>query len=66
MAEIPYNGQTSQHITFRISEHQKKDSPGRQPLVECCGTARIIEWVKVDTCRGVEKLMTIEAIYIKK
>ena len=35
-------------------------------IVECCGTARNIKWEILDTCRGVEKLMTIEAIYIKK
>ena len=38
----------------------------RQHLVEYCGTAHNIEWEILDTCRVVEKLMTIEAIYIKK
>ena len=49
----------------RNSEHQTKDSPVGQNLVECCTTAHI-EWEILDACRGVEKLMTIEAIYIKK
>ena len=38
----------------------------RQQLVECCGTAHKIEWEILDACPGVEKIMTIEAIYIKK
>ena len=37
-----------------------------QHLVECCGTAQNFEWDILDRCRGIEKLMTIEAIYIKK
>ena len=35
-------------------------------LVECCGTAHNIGWEILDAFRGVENLMTIEAIYIKK
>ena len=31
-----YVGQTSQQVTTRFSEHQKKDSPVGQHLVECC------------------------------
>ena len=37
-----YVGQTSRHVTTRISEHQKKDSPVGQNLVECCGTVHNI------------------------
>ena len=33
--------------------------------VECCGTAHNIELDILDACRGVKKLITIEAIYIK-
>ena len=61
-----YVGQTSRHVTTRISEHQKKDFPVGQHLVECCGRAHNIEWEIFDTCRGDEKLIIIEAIYIKK
>ena len=61
-----YVGQTSRHVTTRISEHQKKDSPVGQHLVECCGTTHNVKWEILDACRGVEKLMTIEAISIKK
>ena len=61
-----YVGQTSRHVTTRISEHRKKDSPVGQHLVEYCGTTHNVKWEILDACRGVEKLMTIEAIYIKK
>ena len=33
--------------------------------VECCGTVHNIELDILDECRGVKKLITIEAIYIK-
>ena len=61
-----YVGQTSRHVNTRISAHQKKDSPVGQQLVECCGTTHNVKWETLDACRGVEKLMTMEAIYIKK
>ena len=60
-------GQTIENVTTRIPEHQKKNFPVGQQLVECCGTAHNFEWEILDTCRrGIEKLMTIEATYIKK
>ena len=37
-----------------------------QHLVECCGATNEIEWKFLDACRTIEKLMTIEAIYISK
>ena len=61
-----YVGQTSRHVTTRISEHQEKDSPVGQHLIECFGKLHNIKWEILDACRGVEMLMTIEAIYIKK
>ena len=61
-----YVGQTSRHVTTRISEHQKNDSPVEQHLFECCGATHNVKWEILDACRGVEKLMTIEVIYIKK
>ena len=61
-----YVGQSSGHFTTRILEHQKTDSLVRQHVVEYCGTELNIEWEILDVCRRVEKLMTIEAIYIKK
>ena len=61
-----YVGQTSRHVTTRFSEHQKQCSSVGQHLVECCGTTHNVKWEILDACRVVEKLMTIEAIYIKK
>ena len=46
-----YVGQISRHVTTRISEHQKKDTPVWH-LVECCGTAHNIEWEILDTSQG--------------
>ena len=59
-----YVGQTSRHVTTRITEHQKKDSQVSQYLVECRGATNDIEWKILDACRTIEKLMIIEAIYI--
>ena len=61
-----YVGQTSRHVTTRITEHQKKDSQVGQHLIECRGATNDIEWRILDACRSVEKLMIIEAIYISK
>ena len=61
-----YVGQTSRHVTTRITEHQKKDSQVGQHLVECRGATNDIEWKTLDACQTVEKLMIIEAIYISK
>ena len=56
-------GQTSRHVTLRISEHQRKGSLVGQHIVECSGSTNDIEWKILDACRTAEKLLTIEAIY---
>ena len=61
-----YVGQTSRHVTTRITEHPKKDSQVGQHLVACRGATNDIEWKILDAWRTVEKLMIIEAIYISK
>ena len=61
-----YVGETSRHVTTRITEHQKKDSQLGKHLVECRGATNDIEWRILDACRTVEKLMVIEAVYISK
>ena len=38
----------------------------RKHLVECCGTARNIECDVHDACQQLEKLVTVQAIFIKK
>ena len=61
-----YVGQTSKHVTAKITEHQKKDSQVGQPLVECFCATNDIEWKILDACWIIEKLMTIKAINISK
>ena len=61
-----YVGQTSQHVTTKITEHQKKDSQVGQHLVECCSATIKIELKIRDAGRTAEKLMTLEAIYLSK
>ena len=53
-------------LPIEIRSIKKKGSPLGHHLVECCVTAHNIDWEILDTCRGIEKLITIEAIYIKK
>ena len=61
-----YVGQASRHVTTGISEHQKKESQAGQHLVENCGATNGIESTILDACLTLEKLITIEAIYINK
>ena len=61
-----YVEQTRRHVTTRITEFEKKDSQVGQHLVECFGATNDIEWKNRDACRTVEKLITIDAIYISK
>ena len=50
----------------KIAEYQKKDSQVGQNLTECCGATNDIEWKTLEACLTLEKLLTIEAIYISK
>ena len=57
------------HIRCHLLEFwtiKEKDFPLGQHLIECCGSAHKIEWDILNACLGVEKLNTIEAIYMKK
>ena len=51
-----YVGQTSRHVTTRITEHQKKDSHVVQHLIECRGATNDIEEI-LGATPTVEKLM---------
>ena len=55
----------SQHVATRILEHHKRDSLVRQRLVKYHGTARKFEWQVLNACRGFEKRIPIEAIFVK-
>ena len=59
-----YVGQTSRHVTTKITEHQKKDSHVGQHLVACHGATNDIERKILDAFQTVEILMVVEAIYI--
>ena len=64
--ESIYVGQASRDVTTNISKHQQNDSQLRQHLVECSGSANESERKILYTCRTVQKLMAIEAIYMGK
>ena len=61
-----YVGQTCRHITTRIIEHQKPDSPVGQHVSKCCGTAKAFNWRIIDQGSEPQKLMTLEAIHIRQ
>ena len=56
---------TSLQGTARTLEHQKKDCPMGEHLLECSGNAQSFELVKVKACCGVEKVITKEATDLK-
>ena len=59
-----YVGQTCRHLTTRINEHQKIDSPVEQHVAKCCGQSKAFEWQLIDKSNDVEKLLTFEAHHI--
>ena len=60
-----YVGQTCRHITTRVAEHAKADSPMGVHAIECNGNKTATQWKILDRCRNQSKLMTLEAIYIR-
>ena len=54
-------GQTSLHVTTRISDHQKMNSQVGQHLVGWFGNTIDIESKILDACLTVEKLMIISS-----
>ena len=61
-----YAGQTSRHVTTRISEHEKKDSKVSQHHFNCGCSTNDFEWQILDAFRILEKSMTIEDEYTSK
>ena len=53
-------------LPLEFERIKKKDPTVGQHLFECCGRANDIEWKILDAYRGAVKLMTIEAMYVKK
>ena len=60
-----YVGQTCRHITTKVAEHAKSDSPMGTNAIECNGDKTAFQWKTLDQCTNQSKLMTLEALYIK-
>ena len=60
-----YVRQTCRHITTRVAEHAKADSPRGINAIECNGDKTAFHWKILDQCGNQPKLMTLEALYIR-
>ena len=58
-------GQTCRHITTRVAEHAKADSPMGTHAIECSGDKTASQWKILDQCGNQSKLMALEALYIR-
>ena len=63
-----YVGQTVRHMTTRIEEHKKADSPVGLHLQQCQleGNCEDLSWEIIDSLNSRTKLLTLEAIHIRK
>ena len=59
-----YVGQSCWHITTRVAEHAKADSPMGVHAMECNGYKTAFQWKILNQCSNQSKLMTLEALYI--
>ena len=67
--ELNYNGcrsncvgQTCRHITTRVAEHAKADSPMGIHTIECNGHKTAFQWKILDQCCNQSKLLALEAL----
>ena len=63
-----YVGQTVRHLTTRIEEHRKEDTPVGQHIRQCGsehGKADF-NWIIIDQASSSFKLLTLEALHIRK
>ena len=60
-----YVVQTCRHITTRVAELAKADSPMGIHASECNGDKTAFQWKILDQCGNKSKLMTLEALYIR-
>ena len=63
-----YVGQTVRHLTTRIEEHRKEDTPVGQHIRQC-GSERgksEFNWKIIDQASSSIKLLTLEALHIRK
>ena len=63
-----YVGQTVRYLTTRIEEHKKADSPVGIHLQQCQleGNSADLSWEIIDRSNNQTKLLTLEAIHIRK
>ena len=63
-----YVGQTVRHLITRIEEHKKADSPVGIHLQQCEleGNSADLSWEIIDRSNNQTKLLTLEAIHIRK
>ena len=63
-----YVGQTVRHLTIRIEEHKKADSPVGLHFQQCLleGNSADLSWEIIDRSSNQAKLLTLEAIHIRK
>ena len=61
-------GQTVRHLTTRIEEHHKENSPVGQRLRECDRDGKSAELKSeiIDQSSNIQKLLTLEALHIWK
>ena len=63
--ESIYVGHTCRHITTRVTEHAKADSPMGKHAIELNGDKTAFHWTIFDQCGNQSKLMTLEALYTR-
>ena len=65
---VAYVGKTVRHLTTRIEEHKKADSPVGLHLQQCQleGNSADLNWEIIDRSNNQTKLLTLEAIHIRK
>ena len=63
-----YVGQTVRHLTTRIEEQKKADSPVGLHLQQCQleGNSADLSWKIIDRSNNQTKLLTLEAIHVRK
>ena len=63
-----YVGQTVRHLTSRIEEHRKEDTPVGQQIRQCSSESGMSEfkWKIIDQASSNVKFCTLEALLISK
>ena len=59
-----YVGQTTRHLTTRLTEHIRRSAPLGGNFAECGVDVKTVTAKVIDTCLDSNKLLTLEALYI--